>query len=331
MSGSERGLGKPTAEMRQGSSFLLYYIDDIPKTVDFISGKVTEINWKNTPYMGQIQITKKSADDNTLNGFPKGTLLQGAVFEIYDRSNKLVDTITSNKNGLAISKTLPLGRYMIQEVKAPANYLLSTEIINVEIELAGQTVRLEVLNKSVYTNVSIQKRGYAEVLPGQEIKYTFSNIANNSNVALDSFYFRDTLPTDAVRLNKIVTGTWSHKISYKIVYKTNKNSTNRTLADNISSDKSRVIDASPAALGLAANEYVTEFTVMFGCIPAGFKQVDAPYITCDVLKNLAHEYRFTNKSDVGGLYNGSWVQSNDRWVTVVYNKPSPQVLPRTGY
>ncbi|MCL2816095.1 MAG: SpaA isopeptide-forming pilin-related protein, partial [Oscillospiraceae bacterium] len=308
-----------------------YHLDDIPKTVDFVAGKVTEINWKNTPHMGQIQITKKSADDNTINGFRKGTLLQGAVFEIYDRANNLVDTITSNRNGLAVSKTLPLGRYTVKEIKAPTNYLISTEIINAEIEFTEQIVRLEVLNKSIYTNVSIQKRGYSEVVPGQEIRYNFSNIANNSNVALDSFYWRDTLPTDAVRLNRIITGTWSHKLNYKIVYKTNKNSEYRTLADNISTEKSRVIDASPAALGLASNEFVTEFMVIFGQVPAGFKQIEAPAVICDVLKDLSHEYRFTNKADAGGQFNGRWIQSNDRWVTVTYNNPAPRVLPRTGY
>ena len=308
-----------------------YYIDDMPKTVEFRAGRVTEINWENTPHVGQFQITKKSADDNPINGFPKGTLLEGAVFEIYDRANNLVDTITTNKNGLASSKNLPVGRYTLREVKAPAYYMASAESIDIEIEHASQIVRLEVYNKSVYTNVSIQKRGYTEVIPGQQIRYDFKNIANNSSVALDSFYWRDTLPTDAVRLNKIVTGTWSQKLSYKIVFKTNINKEYRTLADNLSTDKSRVIDASPAALGLAANEFVTEFMVVFGRVPAGFKQVEAPYITCDVLKTLPHEYRFSNKCDVGGLWGSQWIQANDRWVTVVYNKTTPSKLPRTGY
>ena len=307
-----------------------YTLDDIPKTVDFVSGKVTEIRWENTPHMGQIQLTKKSADDNTINGFPKGTLLQGAVFEIYDRANNIVDTITTNRNGLAVSKTLPLGRYTIKEVKAPANYLLSTAIINAEIELAGQIVRLEVLNRSVYTNVSIQKRGYAEVVPGQEIKYDIRNIANNSNVALDSFYWRDTLPTEAVRLNKIITGTYTHKLNYKIVYKTNRNDEYRTLADNISTERSRVIDASPAALGFASNEFITEIMVVFGQVPAGFKQVEAPAVICNVLQGLQHELRFTNRVDAGGVWEGRWIQSNDRWVSVVFNRTT-QVLPRTGY
>ncbi|MFR6096197.1 MAG: hypothetical protein ACLUIW_13265 [Dysosmobacter welbionis] len=51
-------------------------------------------------------------------------------------------------------------------------------------------------NKSLYTNVAIQKTGYAEVMPDQNIRYSFSGIANNSTTSLTSFYWRDTLPVE---------------------------------------------------------------------------------------------------------------------------------------
>lgn len=309
-----------------------YILDTETKTFYIQYGSTTEILWKNTPMLGQIQVTKKSADDNPINGFPAGTLLQGAVFEIYDRAGNKVDTIQTDKNGWAATKALPLGRYTIREAQAPQYYSATQEAVEAEIEFSSQIVRVTVLNKSVYTNVSVTKRGYTEVVPGQSIRYDFKNIANNSTVALDSFYWRDTLPTDAVRLDKIITGTWSAKLSYKIVYKTNlSGGTYRTLSDNLSTEKVYTIAASPAALGLAANEYVTEVMFVFGRVPAGFKQVETPYIYCTVLPNLAHEYRFTNKTDVGGLWGNQWIMANDRWVTVVYNKTTPPILPRTGY
>lgn len=308
-----------------------YLLDTSVKTFYVRAGSTTQITWRNTPVMGQIQITKKSSDYNSINGFPAGTLLPGATFEIYNRAGRLVDTVVTNKNGVAISDTLPLGRYTIRETVAPAYYSGLQSAIETEIEFSGQIVRLEVLNSSVYTNVSVDKSGYTEVVPGQSIRYNFKNIANNSTVPLDSFYWRDTLPTDAVRLSKIVTGTWSAQLSYKIVFKTNVNSSYRTLADNLSTNRTYTIDASAAALGLASNEYVTEFMFAFGRAPAGFTQVTAPYIYCGVLPGLAHEYRFTNKTDVGGLWGSQWIMSNDRWVTVVYNKTTPPTLPRTGY
>lgn len=308
-----------------------YLIDHTEKTFYVEYGETSHITWKNTPQMGQIQITKKSADDNPINGLAAGTLLPDAVFEIYSRAGNLVDTVKTDKNGRAVSKTLPLGRYVIRETKAPNYYIAEKAEINAEIEFSGQIVRLEVLNKSCYTNVSVTKRGYNQIVPGQEVRYTFTNIKNNSTVLLNSFYWRDTLPVNAVRLEKIITGTWNQRLSYKIVYKTNLNGTYRTLADNLSTAENRVIFVSPAALGLASNEYVTEIMFVFGTVKSGFAQVETPYIYCRALSHLSHEYRFANKTDVGGLWNGQWIMGNDSFVTVVYGKKTAKVLPRTGY
>ena len=57
-----------------------YHLDDMPRTVEFVPGRVTEIIWENTPMMGQIQITKRSGDANEINGLPRGSLLSGAIF-----------------------------------------------------------------------------------------------------------------------------------------------------------------------------------------------------------------------------------------------------------
>lgn len=308
-----------------------YLVDDELKTVYIRDGATTEIEWENTPITAQIQIWKKSADDNAINGFPAGTPLEGAVFEIYNKANALVDTIESNSRGLAVSKPLPLGRYIVKEVSSPQYYSVSEEEVTVYLEHEGQIVQIEFLNESVYTNVSIGKSGYTEVMPGQEIRYTFKDIANNSTVPLDSFYWRDTLPTDAVRLDKIITGTYSARLNYKVVFQTNLSNTQRVLADNLNTLQNYTLDASPAALGLASNEYVTQVTFLFGRVPGGFRQVETPYIYCDVLSDLPHEYRFANKCDVGGMWRNQWIQATDRWVTIIYRGGPVPTLPRTGY
>lgn len=308
-----------------------YLVDDELKTVYIRDGATTEIEWENTPITAQIQIWKKSADDNAINGFPAGTPLEGAVFEIYNKANALVDTIESNSRGLAVSKPLPLGRYIVKEVSSPQYYSVSEEEVTVYLEHEGQIVQIEFLNESVYTNVSINKSGYTEVVPGQEIRYTFKDIGNNSTVPLDSFYWRDTLPTDAVRLDKIITGTYSTRLNYKVVFQTNLSNTQRVLADNLNTLQNYTLDASPAALGLASNEYVTQVTFLFGRVPGGFRQVETPYIYCDVLSSLPHEYRFSNKCDVGGMWQNQWIQATDRWVTIIYRGGPVPTLPRTGY
>lgn len=308
-----------------------YIVDTEKKTVYVRSGETTEITWENTPVTGQIQITKTSEDYNSINGWPAGTPIPNTEFEIYNaRTGKLVDTIRTDKNGVAVSKPLPLARYQVIESKAADFYGLDKTPIEVEIEYAGQIVKAAMTNKSLYTNVAIQKTGYVEVMPGQNIRYTFSGIANNSTTSLTSFYWRDTLPVEAVRLAKITTGTYNAVGNYKIVYKTNlSGSEYRVLADSLNTRQDYVLDASPAALRLGSNEYVTEVMFVFGVVPSNFRQVETPMIDCSVVSWAKGGSQFVNQADVGGVYDGQWIMATSRWVTKVYAPSNP--LPRTGY
>ena len=331
-----------------------YLVDQDLKTVYIKPGETTLVEWENTPITGQIQITKTSADYNPTNGWPAGTPLPGVEFEVYDLANNLVDTIQTDKNGLAISKPLPLGRYKVVESKSIDFYALDPTPIYAEIEFSGQIVRLAVVNQSVRTGVSITKTGFGEVMPGQLLWYDFSGIGNTSTVSLSSFYWRDTLPVEAVRLERVVTGSYNVPGSYKLVYRTNlSGETWRTLADSLSTSENYDLIASPAALGLAANEYVTEIMAVFGVVPANFRQVEAPRIYCTAVSWLQNGQQFSNQADVGGVVeassislapaqapglnhsaasgsqDGQWVQAVSRWVTRVYRPSQP--LPKTGY
>ena len=306
-----------------------YVLDPELKTIYLRYGSTTEIEWTNTPIRGQIQIVKKSADYNPTNGLPAGTLLEGAVFEIYDKAGNVVDTIKSDRNGRAVSKTLPLSRYTIREVRSPAFYSANPTAMTAYLEHEGQIVTFEVTNASVDTGVAIKKTGPSEVMPNQPIRYTFSQIGNTSNVALDSFYWRDTLPAQ-VTVNRLVTGTYNQAQNYKIVYKVNGAGAYRTLADNLSTTKNYVLDMRPAVLGLAANERVTEIMFVFGTVPAGFAQVETPVLYGTVCGGLSNGTNLVNSADVGGLYNGQWVQAVSRWLTTVYAK-NTMTLPKTGY
>ena len=306
-----------------------YIPDTQKKTVYVKSGETTEIEWQNTPITGQIQITKRSADYNPTNGLPAGTLLEGAVFEITDKAGNVVDTIRTNNRGLAVSKRLPLSRYFVREVKAPEHYGISEKELTVYLEHEGQIVRIEVQDSNLLTGVSIKKTGPVQAVPGQPIRYVFSEIKNSSTTTLNSFYWRDQLPTQ-VTLSKIVTGSYNQPLSYKVVYKTNLSGDYRTLADNLSTSKVYVLDARPAVLGLVANERVTEVMFVFGIVPAGFAQVETPYIYATARSGLANSSGIVNVADVGGLYNGQWIQAVSRWLTTVYTKTTVK-LPKTGY
>ena len=326
---ADEGLADGRYYLREIKAAPGYVLDPELKTIYVRYGSTTEIEWSNTAECGQIQIIKKSADDNATNGLPAGTLLEGAVFEIYDKAGNVVDTIKSDRNGRAISKTLPLSRYTIREIKAPANYSINPTVMTAYLEFNGQIVTFEVQNTSVSTGVSIKKTGPVQAVPGQPIRYVFSQIKNSSNVALDSFYWRDQLPAQ-VTLSKIVTGSYNQPLSYKVVYKTNLSGDYRTLADNLSTSKVYVLDARPAVLGLAANERVTEVMFVFGNVKAGFAQVETPYIYATARSGLANNSGIVNVADVGGLYNGQWIQAVSRWLTTVYTKTTVK-LPKTGY
>ena len=326
---ADEGLADGRYYLREIKAAPGYVLDPELKTIYIRYGSTTEIEWSNTAECGQIQIIKKSADDNATNGLPAGTLLEGAVFEIYDKAGNVVDTIKSDRNGRAVSKTLPLSRYTIREIKAPANYSINPTVMTAYLEFNGQIVTFEVQNTSVSTGVSIKKTGPVQAVPGQPIRYVFSQIKNSSNVALDSFYWRDQLPVQ-VTLGKIVTGSYNQPLSYKVVYKTNLSGDYRTLADNLSTSKVYVLDARPAVLGLAANERVTEVMFVFGNVKAGFAQVETPYIYATARSGLANNASVLNVADVGGLYNGQWIQAVSRWLTTVYTKTKVR-LPKTGY
>ena len=306
-----------------------YVLDPELKTIYLRYGSTTEIEWTNTPIRGQIQIVKKSADYNPTNGLPAGSLLEGAVFEVYDKAGNVVDTIRTDRNGRATSKLLPLSRYIIREVRSPAFYSANPTVMTAYLDHEGQIVTFEVTNASVNTGVAIKKTGPSEVMPDQPIRYTFSQIGNTSNIALDSFYWRDTLPAQ-VTVNRLVTGTYNQAQNYKIVYKVNGAGAYRTLADNLSTTKNYVLDMRPAVLGLAANERVTEIMFVFGTVPAGFAQVETPVLYGTVCGGLSNGTNLVNSADVGGLYSGQWVQAVSRWLTTVYAKMT-MTLPKTGY
>ena len=326
---ADEGLSDGRYYLREIKAAQGYVLDPELKTIYVRAGSTTEIEWSNSAECGQIQIIKKSADDNPTNGLPAGTLLEGAVFEVYDKAGNIVDTIKSDRNGRAVSKTLPLSRYTIREVQAPAYYSVNPTVMTAYLEFNGQIVTFEVQDSSISTGVGIKKTGPVQAVPGQPIRYVFSEIKNSSTVALDSFYWRDQLPAQ-VTLNKIVTGSYNQPLSYKVVYRTNLSGDYRTLADNLSTSKSYVLDARPAVLGLAANERVTEVMFVFGNVKTGFVQVETPYIYATARSGLANNSSIVNVADVGGRYNGQWIQAVSRWLTTVYAKTTVK-LPKTGY
>lgn len=308
-----------------------YISDNSEKTFYVQKGRTTEIEWENTPEVGQIVITKRSSEFNELTGLPAGSPLSGAVFEIYNTTGNLVDKISSGSNGVAASTGLPVGVYTIKEVSAPRYYALNDKTLLAEIRHNGDIVRFEVLNSSISLNLTIQKKGPNAASPGQTIQYDIYEVQNGSSGTLENFYIHDRIPTDATRALKIVTGTYSERMYYKITYKTNYRDY-RVLAENLLTKNSYEYSLHPNVLGLANGEYVTDVRLEFPKASPGFKMLENMSVFCQVMPNMPKDYRIVNRADVGGRYGNEWESAKTSWNTTVWTVNTPPVtLPKTGY
>ena len=304
-----------------------YILDKEYKTVYVRPGRTAEIEWVNEAITGQIQIYKYAAEANPVTGVPAGTPLQGAVYEIInERSGRVVDYITTDARGVAASKPLPLTRYKIREVTAPAYFQLDPTVHDVTLEYAGQIIKIAAYDKPATLKVTVTKTGNKQLLAGDSMRYDLT-VANNSNVALENFYLHDRFPTDCATAKTITTGTYNTRLNYQITYKTNYNDY-RVLATNLLSTNNYAFDLS--AISLMQGEVVTDVRLEFGKVPAGFASVVKPTVTIQTSANLANGYQVVNRADAGGQYMSQWETGRAAWITIIVKLNQPN-LPKTGY
>lgn len=304
-----------------------YILDEEYKTVYVRPGRTAEIEWVNEAITGQIQIYKYASEANPVTGDPAGTPLQGAVYEIiHERSGRVVDYITTDARGVAASKPLPLTRYKIREVTAPAYYQLDPTVHDVTLEYAGQIIKIAAYDKLANLKVTVTKTGNKQLLAGDSMRYDLT-VANNSNVALENFYLHDQFPTDCSTAKTITTGTYNTRLNYQITYKTNYNDY-RVLATNLLSTNNYAFDLS--AVQLMQGEVVTDVRLEFGKVPAGFASVVKPTVTVQTSASLANGYQVVNRVDAGGQYMSQWETGRAAWITLIVRLNEP-TLPKTGY
>ena len=306
-----------------------YILDKQYKTIYVAPGKTVEVEWENTAVTGQIQIYKYAAEYNEVTGTAAGTPLKGAVYEIVNaRSGKVVDYITSDARGVAASKPLPLTRYQIREVTAPSFWQIDPTVHDVTLEYPGQIIKLSAYDKAAKLGVSITKRGNAQVMAGQSMRYDLT-VANTSNVPLESFFWHDKIPYDVARPTMLTTGTYSARLNYRILYKTNYNASYQVLASNLltSNNYSFSLNAIP----MQAGEVVTDIYFDFGTVPVGFQSVAKPTLSVMVNGSAVNGYQLVNRADAGGKYQGTWQTAQASWVTVIRKLWNTPTLPKTGY
>ena len=114
------------------------------------NGEIIELTFENTKILGKINILKVDSAD-------EGVKLPGVVFEVKDSEGTVVDTITTDENGVGISKELPYGSYTVAEVSSPLGYELSGESKNVTIDSNGQIIELTFKNSKLLGSIAIEK------------------------------------------------------------------------------------------------------------------------------------------------------------------------------
>ena len=110
--------------------------------------KTFNIQIENEKIKGKVKVIKTSEDDNLINGDKAGTPIANVKFVIYDEKGEIVDTLITETDGIAISKNLVKGKYIIKEIETGDAYELNEEDFTIEIKKDGEVVELEISNKS---------------------------------------------------------------------------------------------------------------------------------------------------------------------------------------
>lgn len=143
-------------EIKAPSGYLLNHKDikfEITKAYDWDTP--VSVTCEDTPAMGKIRIFKTEEES--------GNAVPGAVFEIAAAEDivtpdgtvrvpkgTIVDTLTTGKDGKAVSKALYLGRYEVKETAVPAGYLLNSKIFETELKYKDQNTAI------VYADVKVE-------------------------------------------------------------------------------------------------------------------------------------------------------------------------------
>jgi len=129
-----------------------------------------------------------------------GKALKGATFGLYNKeaissgdkvivkADTLLQEITSNEKGkAAFTLDLPLGRYYLKELQAPAGYVSSDEILEFDATYQGQdvkTIKLKSVKKNQPTTVEVTK---ADITTGTELDGASMSVLDKDGNVIDSW------------------------------------------------------------------------------------------------------------------------------------------------
>ncbi|MBO5348519.1 MAG: hypothetical protein J6A89_01675 [Clostridia bacterium] len=177
-----------------------YVLDNTPKTVVLKENQITTIIFENEAKKGKGKIIKTDEYDNT-------KVIAGAVFEVYEDVNKngtiekgidkLVDTLTTGKDGTAISKDLRIDRnYLYIEIKAPEGYILDNTVRIFELEY-NKTIDHNIVNRPKTIQIEVIKTDSEDkTIKVPNVEFTIYEDTNRNGKIDDEDKIIDTITTD---------------------------------------------------------------------------------------------------------------------------------------
>lgn len=313
-----------------------YVMDYVPKTFYSENGGTVNIAWTLGKTQGQLTISTFAGDDSAGMNIRKGTALAGAQYEIYDATGKVITVVGGDSYGNAYSGALAVASYTMRQIVAPVGFQVNSSLVPFNVTKVNDDIKIEVYNKPINYDMTVFASGNPTVYANSTVKYYFTGISGSSTNSVNNFYMHINLPTDALRIEQLNTGTFNFTTAYSIEYKTNL-SDYRTLVSNLNSSDMYSYYLNSDALGLSAGEYVTDVRYVFNQVPAGFAESMAPTMYCSILATVPTGYQVTVRTEVGGLIDGNWYSGANQYTSMgaglfgASSSTIPNKLPTTGY
>ena len=161
---------------------------------------------------GSNQVVTKTVVNQVVNGKLEihkvdntNKPIAGVKFDILDSNKNVIQTITTNENGIATSKDLPLGTYYYKEVEAPSNVIMDTKEYEFRISSANQVITKTVVNQIANGKLEIHKVDNTNApIAGVKFEILDSNknvietivtdengIATSKDLPLGTYYYRE--------------------------------------------------------------------------------------------------------------------------------------------
>lgn len=265
---------------------------------------------------GQVMVKKIDKDNNEI-------LLEGVVFDVIDEQGNIVDTLTTNEKGKAISKLLPCIdiKYILREKSTKTEYVLSEERKEIMLE-ENQIKDIIFENEKIKGNLQITKvdaKDNSKTLAGakfgiyNEDKHLIQEVVTNEHGIATS----DLLVYGKYYFQEIDTGSKYYLLNtntYEFEIQTNGENVERTIANEpvniqvnvekegtIETEPNKIVNYSFTNIENTSNIYLDSFK-WFDYIPTEYIRLET-MTTGTFNQDLMYSvYYKTNKSDEYILY-----------------------------